>query len=166
MELCIFVVLVTVGYFWKAKVSLVCYIYATFLAFIFFSWEKIEQNFFWFVRSTLLCSPRHSVFSSFCTPPHFTLSIIFESRILTVLYAWVSLHSKHKLHYLIITWFKLSYRGKSKRKYVKGVVSKFERKLRYQGILLNVSLECKIYLFIFIADCSVKYSSVLQFFFR
>ena len=36
MELCIFVVLVTVGYFWKAKVSFVCYIYATFLAFMFF----------------------------------------------------------------------------------------------------------------------------------
>ena len=29
-----------------------------FLSF-FFSWEKIKTKLFWFVRSTLLCSPRH-----------------------------------------------------------------------------------------------------------
>ena len=90
MELCNFIVLVTVGYFWKAKVSLICYIYATFLAFNFFHsfnfnetvrgrikcyWSrgnnilivfpsfiffwKNKTKLFWFVRSTLLCSPRH-----------------------------------------------------------------------------------------------------------
>ena len=74
----------------------------------------------------------------------------------------------NKQHYIFITWYKLSYRGKSKRKYVKEVVSKFERKLRYQRILLNVSLECKIYFIYYLSmtECSVKYTSVLQFFFR
>ena len=122
MELCIFVVLVTVGYFWKAKVSLVCYIYAKFLAFNFFHSFNFDErpseeglsvidqegitslkSFFlgknktklsWFVRCTLLCSPRHSRVFVILHSTTFRVEYNFWiENTYTVLYACVLLHS-------------------------------------------------------------------------
>ena len=105
-----------------------CYWLIVFLSFIFLG--KNKTKFFWFVRSTLLCSPRH-----------FRVFVILHSTTIRVEYNfWIEntygyasvrivIHSfpyvnksQVTLHPYYITWYNWTTR-KSKWKCIKGVVS-------------------------------------------
>ena len=84
-----------------------------FPSFFFFFWKN-KTKLFWFVRSTLLCSPRH--FRVFVilhsTTFHVEYNFWIENllRFCTRAYRYIALlmSINNKLHYIFITWFKVS----------------------------------------------------------